>query len=157
ALLRGPVFGAMIHAVLENLDFAAVQSARDVDALLSPPCPARELIDAQLELHLAEFPARGDEQELALCRQQMARLLFNGLRTPLGAFGGPLAAIPAGDRLHELEFDFPEVELPKVKNTPPGLRRQEAFLTGIIDLVVRKDGKLFLIDWKTNYLPGNYT
>jgi hypothetical protein len=152
AMLRGPVFGAMIHAVLENLDFTSVLSADGPEALLAPGCPARELIDAQLQSHLAEFPARGGEDELAVASRLIARLIYNGLRTPLRALGGPLAAIQGEHRLHELEFDFPELE-----NAPPDVRRQEGFLTGIIDLVVRQGSKFFLIDWKTNYLPGSYT
>jgi exodeoxyribonuclease V beta subunit len=152
AVLRGPVFGEMVHAVLEKLDFASVLHAADFAALLQPATPTRELIDEQLALHLAEFPARAGEEELAdACRQLIARLVYNTLRTPLKALGGPLAAIATHDRLHELEFDFPELEKP-----PPGLRRQEGFLTGIIDLVIRRGDRFFLVDWKTNSLPGSY-
>jgi exodeoxyribonuclease V beta subunit len=158
ALLRGPVFGSITHAVLENLDFAAVLSANGPESLLTPGTQPRELIDSQLQLHLAEFPVRGDEEELAnACRLTIARLIFNTLHTPLVGLGGPLAAIPASDRLHELEFDFPEADLTHLKTPPPELRRQEGFFTGIMDLVVRKGSKFFLIDWKTNHLPGSYT
>jgi ATP-dependent exoDNAse (exonuclease V) beta subunit len=120
--------------------------------LLQPGGPPRRLIDEQIQLHHAAFPPRGSEEELsAACRQLMAKLIFNGLRTPLKALGGPLAAIAPSDRLAELDFDFVERE-----GARPEPRRPEGFLTGIIDLVIRRSNKLFLVDWKTNFLPGSY-
>ena len=37
---------------------------------------------------------------------------------------------------------------------PANVRREEGFITGFIDLVVRRQGRYFLVDWKTNVLPG---
>jgi exodeoxyribonuclease V beta subunit len=151
ALLRGPVFGEIVHAVLEHCDFTAVLSAADPLHLLKPQSASRALIDEQLTMHLAELPALDEMAGAAdRCRRLIAGLIWNGLRTPLSALGVPLGAIPAADRLHELEFAYPEAEGP----LPPEVRRQEGFLTGVIDLVVRHAGKYFLIDWKTNTLPA---
>jgi exodeoxyribonuclease V beta subunit len=61
--------------------------------------------------------------------------------------------VPAQDRLHELEFAFPEALEPP----PPEVRRQEGFWVGVIDLVVRRGSQFFLFDWKTNLLQGAYT
>src|SRR5205085_11710913 len=49
--------------------------------------------------------------------------------------------------IHELEFQFPE---------SPGERswREEGFVTGFMDLVFRRAGRYFLVDFKTNLLPG---
>ncbi|MBL8798018.1 MAG: PD-(D/E)XK nuclease family protein, partial [Planctomycetia bacterium] len=151
AQLRGPVFGQVVHAVLEHIDFAAVLEAADWPYLLRAQSASRALIDEQLELHQAELPALDEADGSAdRCRQSVARLVWNGLRTPLPTLGGPLGAISAADRLHELEFVYPEFE----GRLPPAVDRQEGFVTGVMDLVVRKNGKYFLIDWKTNYLPA---
>src|SRR5262249_2153956 len=124
--------------------------------------------------NLAKLRTRTPRDDLAAqCRQQIARLVWSALHTPLGAFGGPLCQVPAEDRLHELEFHFPQLEpgavategvatigkptAPSPRPThasPTRVQGQEAFLTGIIDLVVRRNGRYFLVDWKTNYLSA---
>jgi exodeoxyribonuclease V beta subunit len=76
--------------------------------------------------------------------------VWSTLHTPLTAVGDPLWRLPACDRLHELEFHFPEWE-----GSPPAeVARSEGFFTGFIDLVFRRNGKYFLVDWKTNLLPA---
>jgi ATP-dependent exoDNAse (exonuclease V) beta subunit len=151
--LRGPVFGNMVHEVLEQIDFSEVGKAADPAALLQPASPAAALIDEQVNLHLAEIPSRIPLEQLReACRKQIATLVWNGLQTPLSALGGPLWRISKPDRLHEIEFNFPERDGPP----PPDLRREEGFLTGFMDLVFRKDGKYYLADWKTNDLHGRY-
>src|SRR5205823_6562745 len=37
---------------------------------------------------------------------------------------------------------------------PAEVQAEEGFLTGFMDLVVRKQGRYFLFDWKTNLVPG---
>jgi exodeoxyribonuclease V beta subunit len=143
---RGPVFGAVVHAVLQKIDFAAVAAAADADALLAGRSPSRTLIDEQFALHLGEAAASEEGRRL------IARLVWHGIRTPLTILGSPLADVPAEDRLHELEFTFPDSDGPP----PPEVRRQEGFLTGVIDLVVRRGNRYFLVDWKTNDLAGVY-
>jgi len=59
--------------------------------------------------------------------------------------------VAPSDRLAELDFDFVERE-----GARPDPARPEGFLTGIMDLVVRQSNKLFLVDWKTNFLSGSY-
>jgi exodeoxyribonuclease V beta subunit len=151
--LRGPVFGDLVHDVLEKIDFAAVGRAEAWQALLTDGTPARQLVDQQLAKHLPRYTSRLSLTQLQEpSRQQVARLVWNALHTPLSALGGPLWQIPAGDRLHELEFHFPEME-----DAPPEVRRENGFLTGFMDLVFRHNGKVFLADWKTNLLSGSYT
>jgi exodeoxyribonuclease V beta subunit len=70
----------------------------------------------------------------------------------LSAAGGPLWQISKEDRLHELEFHFPEAD----DAPPPDVRREEGFLTGFMDLVFRRGDQYFLADWKSNLLPGSY-
>jgi exodeoxyribonuclease V beta subunit len=145
--LRGPVFGEMVHQILEEIDFSAGQAANPA-ALLADASP---LVDSVVANYWRKLPARFRAEELAeeTCRSELARLVWNGLHTPLDALGGPLAGVPREDRLHELEFHFPDQPLER-----SGLSAD--FLTGIIDLVVRRRDRYFLVDWKTNFLAGGY-
>jgi exodeoxyribonuclease V beta subunit len=159
--LRGPVFGDMVHAVLEALDFASIGKAADPDMLIQPGTPFRKSVDEQLALNLMKLQTRvsGPQVEEA-CRRQIARLVWNTLRTPLPEVG-PLRQIPPQDRLHEVEFHFPEsieasggVDPRRLEPEPPEVRAQEGFLTGFMDLVFRKNGRYYLVDWKTNLLES---
>ncbi|MCI0641202.1 MAG: UvrD-helicase domain-containing protein [Gemmataceae bacterium] len=150
--LRGPAFGEIVHLVLENLDYAEVGAAPNPAALLADAAPALAVIDRVLEKHLPKLRSRTPLDALrAACRQQVASLAWHGLHTPLGSLGGPLWQVPAADRLHELEFLFPENE-PAAR--PSSKSGGESFFTGYMDLVCRRDGKYFLLDWKTNLLDA---
>jgi exodeoxyribonuclease V beta subunit len=147
--LHGAVFGEMVHEVLEAIDFAQVGQAPDPRAL---PPGAAALVEEVCRRHWPRLPARltAEPAREEACRRELTRLVWNALHTPLAAAGGPLWQVPKGDRLHELEFLFPEWD-----GTPsPGVGREEGFLTGIIDLVFQRAGKLFLLDWKSNLLPA---
>lgn len=150
--LRGPVFGDMVHAVLEGVDFAAVGRAATPEALLTPGGPLDTLLHEQLARNLPRLRTRARGVDLAeLCRAQITGLVWKALHTPLADLGGPLWQVSPHDRLHELEFHFPEAtEQPP----PPETQHEEGFLTGIMDLVVRRGERVFLVDWKTNYLTG---
>jgi exodeoxyribonuclease V beta subunit len=149
--MRGVAFGNLVHEVLETIDFRDVGAAAGWQELLRAACPVRSVIDAALDLHLAKMPGRLPAAQRAdACRNEVARLVWNGLTTPLAALGGPLWAVPHGDRLHELEFHYPE------EGRPPAPQRagEEEFRTGFMDLLVRRDRTLHLVDWKTNVLES---
>jgi exodeoxyribonuclease V beta subunit len=61
-----------------------------------------------------------------------------------------LCRIGAEDRLEELEFLVPADDL----KSRFGGGKEEWFVTGYMDLVVRWRDRLWLFDWKTNLLPG---
>jgi exodeoxyribonuclease V beta subunit len=65
--------------------------------------------------------------------------------------GGCLCDIPTGERIHELEFLFPQR---CGEAAPVEVRVEERFFTGFMDLVFRKDGLYYLLDWKTNELDS---
>jgi exodeoxyribonuclease V beta subunit len=151
APLRGPVFGDMVHDAIAEIDFAAVGRAPMPEALLKADSPTREWIDQVVGKHSARLLTRLGEEELRETgRNEVARLIWNALHTPLSAVGGPLCQIPEADRLHELEFHFPTL----LDELPPEIGREESFLTGFMDLVFRKADRYFLVDWKTNLLAG---
>ena len=86
---------------------------------------------------------------------QVAQVVRNALHTPLQTVGARLCEIPKRDRLHELEFCFPElVPIARDRAGQP-----EGFLMGFMDLVFRKADTYYLLDWQTNWgiLPSSFT
>jgi exodeoxyribonuclease V beta subunit len=146
--LRGPAFGQMLHDILEVIDFALVGQAAEPGQLGSE---VAALIERTRRRHWADLPARqrNDPAQEVACDQQLAKLVWHALHTPLKQAGGPLWQIPSNDRLQEVEFHFPQDGPPPVE-----MRLEEGFLTGFMDLVFLSRGKYFLVDWKTNQLPG---
>jgi ATP-dependent exoDNAse (exonuclease V) beta subunit len=143
----------MIHDALAEIDFAEVGRCNEPAELLRDDAPARTTIEAAVGRHLAGLSSRLGEKPLReACRRQVAHLIWNGLHTPLAHAAGPLWEVPSRDRLHELEFHF----LATGDSPPPEVHREEQFLTGYMDLVFRRSGRYFLVDWKTNSLP-DYT
>ncbi len=149
-LLRGTVFGDLVHDVLERVDFTAVAAAAEPQALLAPG-PERELLEDVFDRHAGGLPAglasaKGREGGML----QVAQVVWAALRTPLPGLGGRLCDIPPRDRVHELEFHY--------HDRPAGrVAEAEEFLTGFMDMVFRKADRYFLLDWKTNDLHGDYS
>jgi len=146
----GAAFGSICHEVLQGIDFEEVAAAADEKVLLAAGSASRQLIDACVERHWALFPAWQVREAGAreACAALVAELTWRALHTPLAALGGPLCMVPRQDRLHEVEFLFRAAE---------SADGREAFMVGVMDLVVRRGGKLFLVDWKTNDLAGDYS
>jgi exodeoxyribonuclease V beta subunit len=157
----GTAFGTLVHAVLEQVDFAAPDLGR------------------QLCEHIAE---QLRYRALPVEPQPLADALEVALRAPLGGPMGSRALVDLDrrDRLDELSFDLPLARLdaraiasvvarhlPVDDRLRPWFVAAEArgapvpvagLLTGSIDLVARTaDGGVWLADYKTNLLPdGDY-
>lgn len=150
--LRGPVFGDMVHQVLEAIDFAEVARATDPGALCRPGARARRLLDQVTRANVALLRTRVPQNLLEdACREQIAALVWRALKTPLAAAGCSLCEVGIGDRRHEVDFLFPE--RPGI-TVPADKRWEDGFVTGFMDLVFRRGDKYFLLDWKTNVLPA---
>jgi ATP-dependent exoDNAse (exonuclease V) beta subunit len=150
-LLSGTVFGDLVHDTLEAIDFRAVAASSGTDELLAPG-PVRSLLEEVFDRHGGSLPqalASAADRESGLV--QVAHVVRNALHTPLTAVDARLCEIPREDRLHELEFFFPEL----VATAPAG--QPEGFLMGFMDLVFRKANSYYLLDWKTNDLHGDYS
>jgi exodeoxyribonuclease V beta subunit len=150
--LRGPVFGDMVHNVLEAIDFTEVKRAARHEDLIAPGTHARKLVDSEIRANVGKLRTRAPRESLEqACRQQIALLVWHALRTPLAGIGKSLCEIPAEDRLHEVEFQYPEFVGDSVSTK---FRREDGFITGFIDLVFRCERKYYLVDFKTNLLAG---
>ncbi len=168
-LPRGAAFGTLVHAVLENVDFA----------------------DDDVRGRLAQEADRlGAGHVPGVSADALAASLVPSLRTPLGPLAGgrTLADFTRADRLDEMEFEMPLAggdtpaaaarvgQIPDLLRThlrpedplcryaddldiPELAHRQlRGFLTGSIDAVlrVRGDGtpRYLVVDYKTNWLGG---
>ncbi|WP_429884372.1 exodeoxyribonuclease V subunit beta [Geoalkalibacter halelectricus] len=150
---RGARAGSCLHEIFEEVDFGAAAAPR-----------ARDLVGRKL--HLYGF----DAQWTAAVHAMVARVL----ETPLpGAFGPlRLAEIPRAERLAELEFHFPVTRLtapglseilarhfvpaadvaPDLSPAPLDFTALHGYVKGYIDLVFCRDGRYYILDWKSNYL-----
>jgi exodeoxyribonuclease V beta subunit len=153
--LRGAVFGEIVHGVLEKIDYEAVGQAAEPELLLADESATEKVLAGEIDQYLPQLSSRLPVEELrSLCRERVAQLVWHALHTPLPDVG-PLWKIPAQDRLVELSFHFPEFEgTPSAYGGGSSIHGEENFLTGFIDVVLRHGGRYFLVDWKTNALPG---
>jgi exodeoxyribonuclease V beta subunit len=147
--LRGPVFGDIVHKVLEAVDFAEVGRCSQPADLLVAASPAHGLIEKHVRANIANLRSRSRDELEQTAQQQVAQLVWSALHTPLADAGGPLHRVPRSDRIPEVEFQFPEQT-----GDVAQVRREDGFVTGFMDLVFRTGGRYFLVDYKTNLLPG---
>ncbi|MET0893793.1 MAG: exodeoxyribonuclease V subunit beta [Pseudoxanthomonas sp.] len=153
----GSRFGNVLHDALEHVDFHA-WSAWSEEA--APPGQDQALREALLGGGYAAVDVDDGLVELA-------SLVGRTLTVPLPE-GGRLCELPADQRRAELEFHFalqPTAvdALLQVLHAHGvarerrafGLRRQlEGLMTGKIDLTYQRDGRWYLLDYKSNRLPG---
>jgi exodeoxyribonuclease V beta subunit len=154
----GAEAGSCIHTLFELANFSQPESAEDA-------------IHLALARHPLPPAQRSDGPEVLAAR--LRSLLRNVLSTPLprpDAAPLRLSSLAPADCLHELRFTLAGgplaaeavnaflrdqgYELP-----PLSFRTIQGYLTGAIDLVLRADGRYYLLDWKSNHLghePGDY-
>lgn len=146
---KGTKAGNFFHGIMEKLDFRQPETLRKA-----------------VEKELARY--RFDRR----FAPAVAATLDALLKLPLLPEGGRLADIGTGDRLVEEAFYYPILpagrreiaavfdrnELPEEWKTNLGrleFSPVDGYMTGFIDLVVRWQGKYYIIDWKSNWLGGS--
>ena len=157
ARFSGSRFGNVLHDALEHVDFSAWRDWREAQAPEGQEIALREALrgggyaDADLDDGIAELT-----------------MLVGRTLTVALPEGGSLSDLPADARRAELEFHFSlkptSVDtllatlhahgvLPERRAF--GLRRQlEGLMTGKIDLTYLRDGRWYLLDYKSNRLPA---
>ncbi len=159
---RGARAGILMHALFENLDYAALST------------------QAIRELVLRELQRQGFGESWEPCLSEMvSNMVSTRIITPAGTFR--LDGLARGAWATELEFYLPLKLLTgkqlgelfagcaaisgaadDLANLAESLefRPVEGLLMGFIDMALYADGKFWLIDWKSNHLgstPGDYT
>ncbi|MBT5685181.1 MAG: exodeoxyribonuclease V subunit beta [Gammaproteobacteria bacterium] len=135
---RGARVGVILHSLMEDLDF----QTNDYSALCD-----RTLRRLGL-----------DDEWLPVLQQWVQDIL----KAPLGQFS--LKDIGLTDRLDEMEFHFPLAtstnlvqfltERGYLEGTANKALLLQGQMTGLIDLLFRRDGKYYIADYKSNFL-GN--
>nr|WP_323808473.1 exodeoxyribonuclease V subunit beta [Lysobacter enzymogenes] len=158
ARFGGSRFGNVVHSALERVDFAAWRDWRDGDA---PPPGQDEALAAAMR---SEGYAEADiDDGLAL----LASLVGRTLVAPLPE-GARLCDVPEPARRSEMEFHFGLDAAPvdallaalhahgqvRERRGFGSRRRLEGLMTGKIDLVYAHEGRYYVLDYKTNRLPG---
>jgi exodeoxyribonuclease V beta subunit len=151
--------GNMLHELLEHIDFNIILASRSAQDWLGQ-AQVRELIDSIRERY----------QLSAETVPTIAEIIWSTLRTPVRLGSGPDATkvelASCEPYLRETDFYFPIPGKGTVKNKDTdtlnnqsvmkleGWNVEKGFLRGSIDFVFEHDGKIYLIDWKSNLLTG---
>jgi exodeoxyribonuclease V beta subunit len=145
-LPKGVKTGNMIHELLEWIDFTDDKHWEKV-------------IRRTFAKH---YPSKMDNPEW---RQHLKTLLTHIVQVQLQTSNPfSLDAISRTDRVNELDFHFPmpeAIQPQKIQEVLPSedprelqviSRKVNGFMTGFVDMVFVKDGKYYILDWKTNFL-----
>lgn len=158
ARFSGSRFGNVLHEALERVDFQRWSDWREDGA--PAPDQAALLVQALRKEGYAEADL---DDGVALLASLVGRTLTAAL--PEGA---RLCALPEAARRAEMEFHFALESAPVDallatlhghgwlrERRGFGLRRRlDGLMTGKIDLVYAHDGRYYVLDYKTNRLPG---
>ncbi|GAB1594919.1 UvrD-helicase domain-containing protein [Lysobacter claricitrinus] len=157
ARFAGARFGDVVHAAFETVDFSAWRDWRDG----APP-------DGQQDALVAAFRGEGYSQPEIDDGLPLLTALVGNTLTAVLPEGARLCAVPDDARRAEMEFHFAldhvgvDALLSNVQahglltaRDGFGARRElDGLMTGKIDLVYAHDGRYFVLDYKTNRLPG---
>lgn len=154
----GSRFGNVLHAALENTDFGAWANWRPGDAA---PQGQGEIIAKALhdEGYAEDDIADGVAVLTALVGQTLTVALSEG---------GALHSLGIGERRAEIEFHFAmqptavptllrvlhEHGVARHRHGFGARQRLEGLMTGKIDLTYQRDGRWYVLDYKSNRLPG---
>jgi len=155
-LFSGSRFGNVLHSTLENTDFAAWANWQPGQ---QAPEGQREPISRALQL----YGYQADELEAGI--SVTTELIGQTLTVSLPE-GGALHSVPPDQRRAEIEFHFAMqpvavADLLRLLHAHGvvrqrqgfGLRRQlEGLMTGKIDLTYIRDGRWYVLDYKSNQL-----
>ena len=140
--------GLALHAILERVDYEAAGTADNLEEWQQRREVSEE-IDAAMRIY-------GIDQGM---REECARLTYRALTNPVRPEGGPdLVPFSNVDR-YETELDFyfpiPEGDHPDLTDFhDPEIELEDGFVTGSIDLFFEVDGRIYIADWKSNWLES---
>lgn len=145
-LKKGAQTGNFLHFIFENLDFTYEESWEWV-----------------IERAIKRFVSKTDEELYLKLKELVTHVLHTEIQTNNHRF--KLSSIRPEKCIHELEFDFPvktfsPFQLEKLMDEGIIISEKykgqiEGVMNGKIDLFFEKDGKFYILDWKSNYLGPN--
>jgi exodeoxyribonuclease V beta subunit len=154
----GNRFGVALHAALEHADFSAWRGWRD-----GAPAPAEEASGIAKALATEGYTSELIRDGVALSTRLMGHTLTVTLPEGLR-----LCELPDAQRRAEIEFQFSlqpvQVDallallhahgIVRARDRFGSRRRLEGLMTGLIDLTYQHAGKWYVLDYKSNRLPG---
>jgi exodeoxyribonuclease V beta subunit len=148
----GARFGVLVHGVLEDLLRAGATDTRE-EAIAAQP--------SVIERLRAQAPT-DEERALALtlaARAMTAPLSASALGLPAGAAGLPSGVAAVSRRVAELPFLFPVPErahasIEALAAQGAGFVIERGFVRGVIDLLFEHEGRVYVLDWKTDRLAS---
>ncbi|MDB6164375.1 MAG: recB [Xanthomonadaceae bacterium] len=161
ARFGGTRFGNALHDALEHVAFARW---RDADGQCVPDGESTWLLDA---LHRQEYPRAVLADGVRELAPLIARTLNAALPVVAGRAGVRLCDVPAPARIAELEFHFTLRDadtqallallhahgLVRERRDFGAWPRLSGLMNGKIDLTCQLDGRLYVVDYKSNRLP----
>ena len=151
----GTHMGLLLHEALEHLDFARVRSQHETDFLAD---------DNVNRLLLAAARRNGVETRWL---PTVKALLFRTLRTPVTFGDVRVDGFAELEHRHaevSFQFPWPEADHPPwsdasavtdVGASAPAYRIQRGLVRGVIDWVFEHDGRVYILDWKSDRLPDS--
>lgn len=140
----GAAVGVMVHEILEHLPIERIR-AEEV-AQLTVDAALLSIARAAAERNALD-PSLADAALALALRAQRTPVLTEGLTLP-GGFAQPMR------RLVEMPFVHPIPETHAAIDAPSATLAsvERGYVRGVVDLLFEHEGKLFVLDWKTDRL-----
>lgn len=163
AIPKGAIVGNWVHFLLEKIPFSTAKNT-SLEEWKKLIIKGREekTIDEVFNNTLKEYLPFLKNKEGVL--QEATTMIFNILQTPFIEESLSLSDLDKGKIIKEREFNL-KVNLTESKRellkdlgewTIPLISSlKNGFMMGILDCLIESKGKLYIIDWKTNFLGNN--
>ena len=142
--------GSMLHKVLENLDFKELNSIPGLESgyQVFLESPRLEFLSDLILSSCAEFGLTSDY------REEITKLIWATLVSPLSDVEPQfrLLTLTSEQMIREPEFFL---SLEDQESLLPD-KDTDGYLHGFIDLVFEHNGRVYLVDWKSNRVEGGY-
>jgi exodeoxyribonuclease V beta subunit len=167
AFPAGPGPGTCLHAIMEKLDFTAVNSPE-----------VEKLVTETIVMSGLKYSYGGNVEEYSDSTLEMLKRLVAAPFQPENGTGDfVLSDIPSRARLNEFEFYYPVkgMAVTELKNLfgrysndlknglpPESIERlkldfSDGVMHGWIDMIFEYGGKYYIIDWKSNFLGTSFS
>lgn len=161
SLPKGALVGSWIHLLLEKIPFSSAQNIPKEEWEKTPLSGKKETIEDLFQDSLKEYlPFVRDKEKII---KESIHMIFNILQSPFIKGNIKLSDIPKQKTIKEREFTL-KVKLKESKKEslsnmgnwtiPLSSSLKNGFMKGILDCLIESQGKIYLLDWKTNFL-GN--
>jgi exodeoxyribonuclease V beta subunit len=144
----GPRFGRALHAVMETIRFDSLPEKRDDLGQWAAAESVRAFANQALSREGVEQAHAGYLLSLIGNALMSSIPLADGVELPR------LAAVQRTARELEFLYPCPDENSPRLVSAQwEDIRIERGFVKGYIDMVFEWEGKLHLLDWKTDILP----